>query len=109
MTREHGRSPEGLHCPVCRVNLVMTERQNVEIDYCPQCRGVWLDRGEIDKIIERSLDQRPAPGAWGGGPARDQRGYEADRDPYEQRRPYEDRDEDRGRRGSWLSDIFGND
>lgn len=44
-----------MKCPVCEnVNLSMTERQGVEIDYCPQCRGVWLDRGELDKIIERS-------------------------------------------------------
>lgn len=44
-----------MQCPVCKdVSLVMTDRQNVEIDYCPQCRGVWLDRGELDKIIERS-------------------------------------------------------
>jgi Zn-finger nucleic acid-binding protein len=41
-------------CPICRVPLVMSERQGVEIDYCPQCRGVWLDRGELDKILERS-------------------------------------------------------
>nr|WP_082708993.1 zf-TFIIB domain-containing protein [Marinobacterium profundum] len=44
-------------CPVCKVELVMTERQHIEIDYCPQCRGVWLDRGELDKIIERSTTQ----------------------------------------------------
>jgi uncharacterized protein len=50
-----------MNCPVCNnVQLVMTERQSVEIDYCPQCRGVWLDRGELDKIIERSAPgQRP--------------------------------------------------
>ncbi|MBD2751037.1 zf-TFIIB domain-containing protein [Microvirga sp. BT688] len=47
-------SAAGMPCPVCRVSLVMSERQGVEIDYCPQCRGVWLDRGELDKIIERS-------------------------------------------------------
>ncbi len=41
-------------CPVCRTALAMSERQGVEIDYCPTCRGVWLDRGEIDKIVERS-------------------------------------------------------
>ncbi len=41
-------------CPVCRVALVMSDRQGIEIDYCPQCRGVWLDRGELDKIVERS-------------------------------------------------------
>ena len=47
-----------MKCPVCNTDLRMTERQGVEIDYCPQCRGVWLDRGELDKIIERSA--RPA-------------------------------------------------
>ncbi|HYD52697.1 MAG TPA: zf-TFIIB domain-containing protein [Gemmatimonadaceae bacterium] len=45
--------PAGLPCPVCRVDLVMSERHGVEIDYCPKCRGVWLDRGELDKILER--------------------------------------------------------
>jgi hypothetical protein len=44
-----------MKCPVCNnVDLQMADRQGVEIDYCPQCRGVWLDRGELDKIIERS-------------------------------------------------------
>ncbi|AGB47671.1 zf-TFIIB domain-containing protein [Mesorhizobium sp. ESP6-5] len=52
----------GMVCPSCRVALVMSERQGIEIDYCPQCRGVWLDRGELDKIIERSTrDASPAP------------------------------------------------
>lgn len=52
----------GMQCPVCRVNLVMSDRQGIEIDYCPQCRGVWLDRGELDKIIERSTPAAaPAP------------------------------------------------
>ena len=51
----------GMPCPVCKVPLVMSDRQGVEIDYCPQCRGVWLDRGELDKIIERSAaDHAPA-------------------------------------------------
>ena len=46
-----------MKCPVCNtVNLVMSERQGVEIDYCPECRGVWLDRGELDKIIARTDD-----------------------------------------------------
>ena len=44
-----------MKCPVCiDRDLVMTDRQGVEIDYCPQCRGVWLDRGELDKVIERA-------------------------------------------------------
>ena len=53
----------GMQCPSCKVDLVMTERQNIEIDYCPQCRGVWLDRGELDKIIERSAAPQVQPGA----------------------------------------------
>lgn len=43
-----------MKCPNCNVNLTMSERQGVEIDYCPDCRGVWLDRGELDKIIEKT-------------------------------------------------------
>jgi Zn-finger nucleic acid-binding protein len=50
-----------MSCPVCKVALVMSDRQGVEIDYCPQCRGVWLDRGELDKIIERSAQDFAAP------------------------------------------------
>ena len=48
-------------CPVDGATLVMSERQGIEIDYCPQCRGVWLDRGELDKIIERGSVAAPAP------------------------------------------------
>ena len=44
-----------MQCPVCTTGLQITERQGIEIDYCPQCRGVWLDRGELDKLIEFSL------------------------------------------------------
>ncbi len=47
----------GMPCPVCKVALVMSDRQGVEIDYCPQCRGIWLDRGELDKILERSASE----------------------------------------------------
>lgn len=43
-----------MQCPICKVDLMMTDRQGIEIDYCPKCRGVWLDRGELDKIIEKS-------------------------------------------------------
>lgn len=53
-----------MHCPVCKeTQLVMTERHGVEIDYCPSCRGIWLDRGELDKIIERSHQEAPGYGA----------------------------------------------
>lgn len=50
-----------MQCPNCNETLVMADRQGVEIDYCPKCRGVWLDRGELDKIIERSADYSPNP------------------------------------------------
>ena len=43
-----------MQCPVCDVTLSISSREGVEIDFCPQCRGVWLDRGELDKVIERA-------------------------------------------------------
>lgn len=46
-----------MKCPNCSINLVMSDRQGIEIDYCPDCRGVWLDRGELDKIIERANNE----------------------------------------------------
>ncbi len=64
-----------MKCPVDQAELVMSERQGVEIDYCPTCRGVWLDRGELDKILDRAAALAPAPGSAptsapsGGAPA----------------------------------------
>ena len=58
-----------MQCPIDGSELVMTDRQGVEIDYCPKCRGVWLDRGELDKIIEKTAPaepQRPAQSDRGG-------------------------------------------
>lgn len=49
-----------MQCPNDATTLVMSERSGIEIDYCPECRGIWLDRGELDKLIERSAEQ-PAP------------------------------------------------
>jgi len=82
-----------MKCPVCSVDLVMTERQGTEIDYCPKCRGVWLDRGELDKIIERSLGAEP-PRAGGDryGERHGGKGYGD--------RPY------RKKRESFLSELF---
>lgn len=60
-----------MKCPIDGTPLVIADRSGVEIDYCPNCRGVWLDRGELDKIIDRSAVQaapaRPAPGGYKGG------------------------------------------
>ena len=54
-----------MQCPTDATTLVMSERSGIEIDYCPQCRGVWLDRGELDKIIERAAQEQ---GAWANPP-----------------------------------------
>ena len=62
-----------MQCPVDNTTLVMSDKQGIEIDYCPQCRGVWLDRGELDKIIERS------PAAY-SSPATNHRQYDDDDD-----------------------------
>lgn len=92
----------------------MADRSGIEIDYCTACRGVWLDRGELDKIIERSMLAAPSPAAQ---PAyRDERSREPYREPrYEDRRDdrrrYDDDDDDykygkKKKRGGFLSEIF---
>lgn len=88
-----------MNCPACKdVNLVMTERQGIEIDYCPQCRGVWLDRGELDRLIERASERMPRE----AGGKRDE-GYERTCD---QRREDHNREYGRKRRRSFLGDLF---
>lgn len=89
-----------MKCPSCNVSLVMTDRSGIEIDYCPECRGVWLDRGELDKIIERSMPAAPPPAA---RPAPQVRSY-SDRD---DRRDY-DRDDYKYKKKpkSLLGEIF---
>ena len=87
-----------MKCPTCPdAALVMSDRQGVEIDYCPQCRGVWLDRGELDKLIERAATAAPAPDH--NAAARSQPDF-VDSD-YRGARGNHG-----GRRKSWLSDIF---
>lgn len=81
-----------MKCPVDNETLVMSERHGIEIDYCPKCRGVWLDRGELDKIIERSTAAEPGP-----MPAREpERGGDYER----RQRPY------KKKRESFLGDLF---
>lgn len=81
-----------MNCPICNVTLAISEKQGIEIDYCPKCRGIWLDRGELDKIIERS-----APGA--------QNPYYGSNHP--QQKPHYDNDYYKhNRQKSWLSDLF---
>lgn len=94
-----------MRCPVCKDSqLKMSERQGIEIDYCPDCRGVWLDRGELDKIIERSAAAEPAAAeAVRGEPRRDGRD-EYRRDGY---RDDDDRHKDkRYRKRGLLGDLF---
>ncbi|MFO8126465.1 zf-TFIIB domain-containing protein [Yoonia sp.] len=64
-----------MKCPIDGATLVISDRSGVEIDYCPECRGVWLDRGELDKIIERSMGS----GGGGGADRRDDRYQERPR------------------------------
>ncbi|MBT0671627.1 zf-TFIIB domain-containing protein [Novosphingobium profundi] len=73
-------TPQGLLCPICRVDLVMTDRQGIEIDYCPKCRGVWLDRGELDKIIERSIGEVAPRASQGNYPSTSQGKHRAGHD-----------------------------
>jgi Zn-finger nucleic acid-binding protein len=94
-----------MQCPTDGTTLTMSERSGIEIDYCPQCRGVWLDRGELDKIIERSLTQQ-APAA--PAPPPQQGSYERERDQrrdyYDQR--YQQQPYRKKKKESWLSEIF---
>lgn len=65
-----------MKCPTCTdTALVMSDRQGVEIDYCPRCRGVWLDRGELDKLIERSATMAPATTSADSAASRSQPGF----------------------------------
>jgi len=85
-----------LKCPACpESTLALSERQGVEIDYCPHCRGVWLDRGELDKLVELSARQSPA---YAAAPSRGAPLPFADSD-YGDHRGYR-------RRKSWLGEIF---
>ena len=79
-----------MKCPACpTTSLVMTDRSGIEIDYCPECRGVWLDRGELDKIIERAT-----PTATVAQPAPTTRAYPAETPAPPAGRPRRDRDDD---------------
>ena len=115
-----------MKCPVCDVTLSISSREGVEIDFCPQCRGVWLDRGELDKILDRVATAAPVapvppPPAYDDRsrppePRYDDRPHRHDDRPrYDDRSRSDDRDRDRDRghdprrkkkKGSFLEDIF---
>ena len=93
-------------CPVDKTALALSERHGIEIDYCPTCRGIWLDRGELDKILERNAsDMMPSSPARSGG---------ARPEPYPARNRYSDEYDDDDRHGggyrkrkkSFLSELF---
>jgi Zn-finger nucleic acid-binding protein len=80
-----------MKCPVCKTtDLLMTERRSIEVDYCPDCRGVWLDRGELDKLIAQdaaSADAPPAPrGASRDGYREREHSYDNHQRGYDERR-----------------------
>ncbi|TNC46135.1 zf-TFIIB domain-containing protein, partial [Mumia zhuanghuii] len=81
-----------MRCPNDETTLVMSERSGIEIDYCPECRGVWLDRGELDKIIDRAGSQTPPAPVPSPAPSYQERPQQQPR--YEQPR-YEERRDDR--------------
>ena len=91
-----------MQCPTDQTTLVMSERSGIEIDYCPTCRGVWLDRGELDKIIDRSLGQ-PAP-APAPTPAPQQQQYQQSQ--YQQPQSQQQGYYKKKRKESFLSEIF---
>ena len=107
-----------MKCPTDNATLVMSERSGIEIDYCPECRGVWLDRGELDKILERAQNggQPTAPPApaqpdYGVPP---QQGYQPQpygqqsygQQPYPQQGYGRNQQPYRKKKESWLSDLF---
>ncbi|KRC61001.1 hypothetical protein ASE14_08605 [Agromyces sp. Root81] len=108
-----------MQCPSDGTVLVMSERSGIEIDYCPNCRGVWLDRGELDKIVERAAREfaapaqaapaPPAPPAQPQAPAYGQPSYQQSYDNRGYDRGYDNRgqgDYRKMKKESWLSELF---
>lgn len=102
-----------MKCPNCGARLEVAQRHGIEIDYCPECRGIWLDRGELDKIIMRSQEATPR---YDDDDYEDKRkrdyppspGYPAAeyRERYRDDDDYDDRYDRRKKRGRWFDDIF---
>lgn len=86
-----------MQCPIDKTDLVMSDRHGVEIDYCPKCRGVWLDRGELDKIIERGAARAVANPAEQTNQAANNQPRPDDEQPEEPRKK---------RKESFLGDLF---
>lgn len=97
-----------MNCPSCNTTLTMADRNGVEIDYCPQCRGVWLDRGELDKIIERSAAFDGRTGSEARNPGYQPQHNRETYDHYDDHKRYDDDHYDprRKKRKSFLGDLF---
>jgi Zn-finger nucleic acid-binding protein len=102
-----------MQCPIDQTDLLMTDRNGVEIDYCPKCRGVWLDRGELDKIIERAGSSASATVGSANQPPSRPESRQATVTPGDRYRDDDDDDytiDKHGRRkkkkGSFLEDLF---
>jgi uncharacterized protein len=86
-------------CPVCNVELLLADRQGIEIDYCPKCRGIWLDRGELDKLIERSAAHAPPRGEYREAPVSHDR-------PVHHEKHHKSKGEYKPKRKSFLGELF---
>lgn len=99
-----------MKCPICEIDLIMSERQGVEIDYCPTCRGVWLDRGELDKIIEKSsTNTAPSVKSDAISQTSGARGYQDNRDDHKDRdKHYSDNDyyKKKHKKEGFLGELF---
>lgn len=91
-----------MKCPSCpETTLVMTDRQGVEIDYCPACRGIWLDRGELDKLLDRAATASAPASALAASAARSIHQPDFEDSDHHNGRRYQ-----RSRKKSWLNEIF---
>lgn len=90
-----------MKCPVDDTQLAISERQGVEIDYCPECRGVWLDRGELDKLIERSTQFQPTERQSPLRPSYDEGRHESKHEQH-----YDEHYQSKKKKSSFLGDIF---
>ncbi len=99
-----------MKCPSCNTVLTMCERSGIEIDYCPQCRGVWLDKGELDKIIEKSASAESSQQLKSQDEKRNRRDDDDDDDDggglFNRNRNNENRTNPNRRKGGFLSNLF---
>lgn len=100
-----------MKCPNCDQTLVMTERKGVEIDYCPKCRGVWLDKGELDKIIEKSTASEAGQNLKQNDEKRKQQQDDDDDDDdngglFNRNRRNDNNENQNQRRGGFLGNLF---